>query len=674
MDKMDYLHVSPNHYRALAQPDGRYLHWVTQLDEEIPIQMKTSGYGSEQPMTLLDTFKEAVELEHQQEALKIKRGGKWVSWTYAEYNDLAHRFARAVTSLEIGSRKCVNILGFNSPEWAISYVGAVIADCVPVGVYTTSTPDAVQYIGEHSEAELVVVQNEEMLATYLKVLHALPRIKAFVVCFPQSDLQQYNQGHVLVLSWDNFLARGTPEFEAEVERRKQLMTPGRVLTIIYTSGTTGPPKGVLLSHDNFVWSAYCHAAMRGDFERNEQVLSYLPLSHVVAQKDLIASIVQKACVNFADDKALQGTLGQTIKEVRPTSFVGVPRVYEKIQEGIKAAAANSSWLKSKISAWAQEIGLSATMANLEHRPLPWGYSLANSIFFKKVKEALGFDRVKSFYVGAAPISRETLDFFGRLNITIINAYGMSETAGAITIGTMNRCNINSVGFATPGTTVKILDSEGRAVPPRTRGEICLNGRLKFLGYYKNPEATRATVDSSGLLHSGDEGYFDEEGFLFITGRFKELIITAGGENVPPVLIEQSIKGHSKLISNVFVVGDARPYLVALITLRSEPDANAQPSQKLPADLRNYFAEIGSTSTTLDEAARDPKIIAEVDKAVQSANEVSASRAQNIRKWAFIPGDFTVAGGELTPTMKVRRTIVSEKYRTEIDKLYLEPRL
>jgi long-subunit acyl-CoA synthetase (AMP-forming) len=261
MNSKDYLLVDRHTFKSLAQPDGRYLHWVTGLDEEVPIQMKRSGYGSEAPLTLIQALQEAADLEPQQVALRIKRQGRWVSCTYAEYIELTHRFARALASLGIGSRKCINICGFNTPEWVISYIGAATADCVPVGVYTTSTSDAVQYIADHSEAELVVVQNEEKLLTYLQVVHNLPKIKAFVVMQPNSDLQQ--EGNPLILSWDQFMSRGSLDFEGEIERRKQLVSPGRVLTIVYTSGTTGPPKGVLLSHYNFVWSSSLITKLQG---------------------------------------------------------------------------------------------------------------------------------------------------------------------------------------------------------------------------------------------------------------------------------------------------------------------------------------------------------------------------------------------------------------------------
>jgi len=675
MDKQDFLHVTEKSLANLVNPDGKYLHWVSRIDEEIPIPMKASGFGSERPLSIIDILQEAKDQEPQQEALRVKREGKWVSWSYAEYYDLAHRFARSMISLGIEGRRCVNIIGFNSPEWVIAFIGASLADCVPVGVYTTSGPEAVQHIANHSEAELIILQNEELLNVYLKVIQNMPTIKALVVYNPRTDLSQYRRGYPQIISWDDYMSRGTLDYSSELEARKAIVTPSRVATIIYTSGTTGPPKGVLLSHDNYVWTSRLLIEASGIRDKNEQCVSYLPLSHVAAQvTDIIGCLVSKACINFADERALQGTLGETLKEVRPTFFLGVPRVYEKIEEKIKAIGAASGWLKMKIATWAKEIGHRATLANLAHKPNPWGYCIANSLVFQKVKEALGLDRAKVLFVSAAPVSKATLDFFASLNITLLNIYGMSEAAGPMTTAFMHRCNLYSAGFALPSTTLAILDEQGRVLPNGTRGEVCYKGRNKFLGYYKDPEATKACVDPRGYLHSGDEGYVDDEGFLFITGRFKELIITAGGENIPPVLIEQTIKAGSKLISNVFVVGDGKKYLGALITLRSEPDADGLPTQQLANDLRSHIEELGSSAQTIDQAVEDPKIYAAVDRAVQAANEHSASRAQYVRKWSFLTGDFTISGGELTPTMKVRRRIVTEKYRVEIEKLYEEPHL
>ena len=240
--------------------------------------------------------------------------------------------------------------------------------------------------------------------------------------------------------------------------------------------------------------------------------------------------------------------------------------------------------------------------------------------------------------------------------------------------TVSYNNINSAGYGLPGTDIKIINLKGEEQPAGERGEICFRGRHKFLGYYKNAKATIETMDSNGFVHSGDEGYLDERGFLYITGRFKELIITAGGENVPPVLIENAIKDVCKLVSNAFVVGDFRKYLGCLISLKNELGSDGMPGDKLTPEVLGILKDIGSSATTIAEAVQDPLVRKFVDKAIEEVNSNATSRAQHIRKWIFLTKDFSIPGGELTPTMKVKRKFVNEKYSSEIEKLYHEPKL
>ena len=232
----------------------------------------------------------------------------------------------------------------------------------------------------------------------------------------------------------------------------------------------------------------------------------------------------------------------------------------------------------------------------------------------------------------------------------------------------------SAGYGVPGTEMKIINLKGEEQPTGERGEICFRGRHKFLGYYKNAKATTETIDSNGFVHSGDEGYIDERGFLYITGRFKELIITAGGENIPPVLIENAIKDACKLVSNAFVVGDYRKYLGCLITLKTVLGPDGESGDQLTPEVLGILKEIGSNATTLTEAVIDPVVRKAVDKAIEVVNESATSRAQHVRKWVFITKDFSISGGELTPTMKVKRKFVNEKYSADIEKLYTEAKL
>jgi long-chain-fatty-acid--CoA ligase ACSBG len=581
--------------------------------------------------------------------------------------------AKALIHLQVPERACVNIIGVNSPEWVFAFFGSIVINTVAVGVYPTNQTDACLYVANHSEAQVIFAQNEIQVKKYLPILDKLPMLKAVVCWLPTAEFQTLRQGHPNFYTWAEFLSLGTPADDPRP--RIAHLSPAAACTVVYTSGTTGPPKGVMLSHDNYIWTAKAIIATQG-FTQDEEMVSFLPLSHCMAQcVDIFITLVLHSTLTFADDKALQGTLGLTLKATRPTFFMGVPRVYEKLEDAIRTAAANSGAIKKKIGAWAKGIGYDASFAQLRGESPPWGYCLANALVLRKIKEALGLDRTRVLIAGGAPIAKATLDFFISINLPIFNMYGMSESSAPTTVNHHLKFNLFSVGYPLPGTDLRIVDTKNSPLPAGTRGEICFRGRNKFLGYYKSPKESKETLDSEGYIHSGDEGYLDERGFLVITGRFKELIITAGGENIPPVLIEDHIKAATKLISNIILVGDARKYIVALITLRCNLTPEGVPTDQLSPEAIAIIAAAGSSATTIPAAIADPKVLALVQQAVDAANKVATSKAQFVRKWKLIPRDFSMSGGELTNTMKLKRKVVHAMYKAEIESMYqVEPKL
>ena len=674
MDNSEFLLVSRAAFSKRAKEDGEFLHWATDLRDELPIVMKRSGPGSEPPQTFAQNLLQNIRACPAKDALRVKRGNKWISWTWQQYFDDASRFAKALIAVGLTERACTNIIGCNCPEWVICFTGAVLANCVPVGIYITSGTEACFYVADHSEAQAVIVQNETHLMKYLSIWPKLPALKAVICWSPGAEFNTLRKGHSHIYTWDEFMALGANVDQTVLDGRIETQTPGQPCTIVYTSGTTGPPKGAIISNDNYTWVSKSVASLF-DVGDDEHIVSYLPLSHSAAQVvDIFVATLIKACVSFADEKALQGTLGETLREVRPTIFLAVPRVYEKVEEAIRGQAAKAGSFKKKIATWAKDVGLRSTLSQLKGQNVPWGYCLANYLVFHKVKEALGLDRAKVCVVSSAPVARSTLEFFFSLNLPVFNVYGMTETAAPTTFNTHLRNDVYSVGFAIPGSDLKILSTRGEPQRPGERGEICVRGRHRFLGYYKNPKETKEMIDSNGYVHSGDEGYLDANGFLFITGRFKELIITAGGENIPPVIIEDMVKDECKLISNVLLVGDGRKFLAALITLKNITSSDGSPSNKLPQDSLTILHKLGSEAQTVTEAVLCPKVRALVDKVIAIVNAKSTSRAQHIRKWRFLPRDFSVADGDLTPTMKMKRKVVAEKYRVEIEALYSDPKL
>lgn len=331
------------------------------------------------------------------------------------------------------------------------------------------------------------------------------------------------------------------------------------------SGTVGNPKGVMLSHDNVTYSsnalAHCLTNM---VVGSENLISYLPLSHIAAQMiDIFIAINYVATVYFADKDALKGSLVKTLQEANPTRFVGVPRVYEKIHEKMAAIGSQITGIKKLISTWAKGVTLQHWQGAIEGKDAQsLQYKIAKNFILSKVKGALGLNQCKSLYSAAAPMSPEIKQYFMSLDLPIFEAFGMSESCGAHCVSTMDYFNLNTVGKALPGVETLILNKDELG-----HGEVCMRGRHVFMGYINEPEKTAEALDDDGWLHSGDLGYIDLNGLTYITGRIKELIITAGGENIPPIHVEHLVKKELPALSNAFLVGDKRKFLTMLVTLK-----------------------------------------------------------------------------------------------------------
>ena len=375
-------------------------------------------------------------------------------------------------------------------------------------------------------------------------------------------------------------------------------------------------------------------------------------------------------VSFAQPDALRGSLVSTLQEVRPTLFFGVPRVWEKIEEKMRAVGASNGAIKQALGSWAKSVGLAASWARLKGESLPWTYPIANYIVFENIKKALGLDQARVRTTSAAPISKETLEYFMSLDMILYEVYGMSECTGPHTINRPGYTTMFSVGKPFPGVYMRLDNPDKNG-----NGEIQMWGRHVFMGYMKAEDATRETIDNKGFMRTGDLGRTTPQGYLYITGRIKELLITAGGENVAPVLIEEAVKAESQVISNVMVVGDRRKYLVALITLRTDPDAEGNPTEKLTETVCNILKAEGINctygKTTTKDVKKDPAFLKYLDTVVARANKNVISQAQRVAKFAVLDQDFTLAAGDLTPTLKLRRRVVTEKHSALIESLYAE---
>lgn len=586
-------------------------------------------------LTVMQVFEKTADKFGDKTALRVKRGGTWKETSWRSYRDEVRLAAKAFIKLGLEPGRGVSIVGANCPQWHIADLAAIYAGGRPAGVYTTNSAEQCKYVASHSETEIAIVENEVQLAKFLEIRDELPNFKAIVLMYGDSSEDN-------VYAWPEFLKLGEEVDNAELDTRIDAQDPDEVCTYIYTSGTTGEPKAVMISHDNITWTAAAALESLGAVD-DDHMLSYLPLSHIAEQiVSLHGPMVAGATVSFAESME---KLGDNLREIRPTIFLGVPRVWEKIQAKIQAAAAaNPSGLQKKIGAWARKVGLKGGYADQTGEALPLFYGLAEKLVYTKVRERLGLDRCRIAVTSAAPISQDTLEFFLSLGVPIMEVYGMSECTGPTTTSLPTAYKTTFVGRKLSGTELKIADD----------GEICMRGRHVFKGYFKNEAATTEALDDDGWLHSGDIGEIDSRGFLKITDRKKDLLITAGGENIAPQLIEGKLKSIP-WVSQAVVVGDRQKHLSALLTLDE-------------TKLNDAIAQAGSDAKTMKEAADDKKVAAWLLTEVNKINE-DLARVQTIKKIQVLPVDLSIDGGELTPTMKVRRKVVNKKYQSFIDGFY-----
>lgn len=584
--------------------------------------------------TVIEALEATVDDRGSAPALKYPDKGRWGTYSYIEYHRNVMRAARGFMALGLEPGQAVSIIGFNCPQWVIADLAAIAAGGVPAGIYTTSSPELCAYVAAHCEARIVVAENAEQLAKFQQVRDQLPALRAIVLMYGEDADDD-------VYSWQQLLTLGDGVDEKELRARIEKQAPDDCATLIYTSGTTGNPKAVMLSHHNLLWTANSVRDVAG-LEGGDSAISYLPLSHVAEQMfSIYGPITYGLTIWFAESL---DTLGDTLAAVRPHFFFGVPRVWEKIQHRMMAAAAQATPTQRRIAGWARNIGLKVAEAEERGGSRPLLYPLARKLVFDKVKARLGFDRAKFLGTGAAPIARETLDFFASLDMMIYEVWGQSETNGAGTLNAPGAVRRGSIGRVYPETEIRIAED----------GEILMRGPSVFIGYLHDDKATRETLGDDGWLYSGDVGHIDDDGFVYITDRKKELIITAGGENISPAHVEGEIKTVSA-ISQCCVIGDGRRYLTALLTLDEE-------------SLPQAASTAGSSATTLAEAAACAHFRAWLEQQMAQVNGRLA-RVQTIKQWTLLPRDFTIEGGELTPTMKLKRRIVHDKYNAEIEAMY-----
>ncbi|CAB3240681.1 unnamed protein product [Arctia plantaginis] len=666
--------------------------YTTSLPGEfVKLRIESRGPAAEPAISVPGLLSRTVARYPDATALATKKAdGKWHKITYKQYQQRVRTAAKGFLKLGLERTNSVCILGFNSEEWYIADLAAIHAGGYAAGIYTTNSAEACYHCLLSSRANICAVQDKKQLDKILSVKDRLPLLKAIVQWEGKVDTSIPG-----VYSFDQVMEMGAKEPDTELNNVLKTIAVNECCTLVYTSGTVGAPKAVMLSHDNLTWDAFSISERVGDLKpTQDRLISFLPLSHVAAQVvDIYTTLANAVCVYFAKPDALKGSLVETLREVKPTRFLAVPRVWEKMYEKIMAVGASSGYIKKQIAMWAKDKGLKYHVAringslssSMNSLPLDFttgemvkfwidgssfGYKMAKYLVFNKVHETLGLDQCTTFVTAAAPLSADIKKFFLSLDIPIVDAFGMSEASGAHSLSIYPKLSLDSAGELLQGTETKF----GGSISSNGPGEIMMRGRHVFMGYLNDSVKTKDAINDDGWLLSGDIGRVDSNNLLYITGRIKELLITAGGENIAPVLIEQTIQSELLHIGYAVLIGDKRKFLAVLITLKAKVDPEtADALDELESEARKWVASLGSTATKISEIVnkKDPAVYKAIEEGIGRANKHAISNAQKVQKFAILPSDFSVNSGELGPTLKIKRNVVYEKYKDIIEDFYKE---
>jgi long-chain acyl-CoA synthetase len=577
--------------------------------------------------TIADLIPLAGEKHADRPAIKHKVGDEWVDVTYAQLAEKVKHVALGLIDMGIQPGDKISILSNTRPEWTYACFGTLGAGATCVSIYQTNSPEECHYVLHHSESRAVFVEDQEQLAKIREVEADLPDLEMVFVMEPSGDIGD-------AVSMDDLCARGTRRPDSDYEERVNAVGDDDMCLYIYTSGTTGPPKGCLLTHGNYR-KVTNMAEVEGVFQDDDLVYLFLPLAHAFAL--LIQFVTFDLGGSIAYWEKDPQKIIPNLLEVKPTYFPSVPRIFEKIY-----TLANSAGDPAEIKA-AVELGFKVRQMQEKGEPVPAelqaAFEEADQKLYVNVRNLFG-GRIRQCVTGAAPIAKEILEFFYACGVPVFEGYGMTETSTVASANRADAFRFGSVGKPLPGMEVKIADD----------GEVLLRGPNIFQGYFKNEKATSETLEG-GWLHTGDLGRVDDDGFLYITGRKKDIIITAGGKNITPANLENGLK-QNRWISQAVVVGDRRPFLIALITLDPE---------EIPA-----FAQAHDLKP--EEVLGSELMHTEIQKAIDDVNS-HVGRVEQIKKFKILPQDLSQETGELTPTLKVKRNVVNEKFTPDIEELY-----
>ena len=569
-----------------------------------------------------------------------KVDGRWQDVTYATFLTEVTAAAKGLVALGVSAGDRVAIMSRTSYEWSLLDFAVWEAGGVPVPIYETSSAEQVAWILRDSEAVAVFTELPANTATVESV-----RVQADTL----KDVWQIEPNGTTPGALEMLAEAGAAVGDEVLAERRATLLPDSVATIIYTSGTTGRPKGCVLTHENLLFEAGNAVAVltrmfKGDGSIEASTLLFLPLAHVFARIINIGAVMAKAKLGYCGDTR---QLLPELASFQPTFLLTIPRVLEKVYNGASQKAHSESRLKGQIFDAAAATAIAWGEARYRGK-IPAGLNLKHKLYdrlvYGKLREALG-GRTKHAISGGAPLGARLTYFFNGIGLTVCEGYGLTETAPAIAVNPIEAIRPGTVGPPVPGTTLRIADD----------GEIEAKGKMVFRGYWRNDEATRDVMTEDGFFRTGDLGELDQDGYLSITGRKKELLVTSGGKNVAPAVLEDRLNAHP-LVAQSMVIGDAKPYISALITLDPE---------SLPHWLDQHGKPAG---TPLETLCKDPELLADLQAAVDDANK-AVSKAESVRKFEVLPVEWTIDAGQLTPKQSIRRHILTAEYADKIEAMY-----
>jgi long-chain acyl-CoA synthetase len=605
-----------------------------------PVRTERVPTSTNEPATLVDVFQLVARVHKRPDTLNYKKSDAWVSISSHEMQARIRRIAAGLYSIGVRHGDRVAILSESRPEWTLTDAGCLFAGAIDVPIYPTLTPPQVYYILMDSGASTLVIENQQKLNVLRGILPSCPDLRNVIVI----DANGLSDHDGLSLAQLEGLGEGLegqqPGLVAQLSGE---ILPTDLATIIYTSGTTGEPKGVMLTHSNIV-SNLIDSSGHLLFGKHDSALSVLPLSHVFERQAMYMYLYQGMAVYYAE--SLQ-TIGPNLREVKPTILVGVPRIFEKIYARIRERASEGGRLNVVLLAWATTVARDYAKCLVFHRPISFGlklkHALAKRLVFSKWQRAFG-GHIRLLLSGGAALPEDLGYTYLGAGLPIIQGYGLTETSPVVTTSSLDNNRIGTVGKPIPNVEIRIAAD----------GEIETRGPNVMQGYYKKPEETRAVFTEDGWFKTGDIGTIDEEGFLRITDRKKELFKTSGGKYIAPQPIEQAIKG-SRFVNQVVLIGNERKFPAALI---------------IPAweQVESYARLKGIHVANRSELCRHPRILNLFERQIAGLTP-DLARFEKIKAIALLENEFTIEGGELTPTLKVKRRVIDEKYRAVIDQLY-----